>query len=157
VKVFKVVMEKGIKKVENIVIEVEAQNIVEAEAKAQKRLWEFRDGEEMSYCDKHAKESLEYAWITSVKEKKELDIGQLKKSLSILAGKRFKDAEELEKCVSEIINFPVKLTEEESSGLVADYAFIAAVNEWISLEIYYLVPPYGENRIFITEVNVEKY
>jgi len=121
VKVFRVGMEKGVKKVETIVIEIEAKDAEEAGVKSHEMLWKFRDGEEMHYYDKSIEESIDYACVTSITEKKDI------------------------------------LSEEDPSGLVADYCFIGGLNEESFIEIYYLLSPYGEDKIFITETNVENY
>jgi len=156
-KIFRIGMEKGIKKVETIIIEVEAKDAEEAGIKAHEMLWKFRDGEEMHYCDKHIEEVVDYTCVTSVTEKIDIDLKLIEKVLLSIVGKRFKDKEALEKHVSAIINFPVKLSEEDPSGLVSDYCFIGDLNGEAFIEIYYLLSPYGEDKIFITETNVENY
>jgi len=156
-KVFKIGMEKGIKKVETIIIEIEAKDAEEAGLKAHEMIWKFRDGEKMHYCDKHIEEVVDYTCVTSVTEKIDINLKRIEKMLLSIVGKRFKDKEALEKYVSEIIDFPVKLSEEDPSGLVADYCFIGGLSEEAFIEIYYLLSPYGEYKIFITEVNVENY
>jgi len=69
---------------------------------------------------------------------------------------RFESKEALEKVLKK---YGIKeLNEVDESGLVADYAFIGAVDEegYGYVDIYYLKIPYGENRLFITGVEVNE-
>jgi len=69
---------------------------------------------------------------------------------------RFESKEALEKVLKK---YGIReLNEVDESGLVADYAFIGAVDEdgYGYVDIYYLKIPYGENRLFITGVEVNE-
>jgi len=81
----------------------------------------------------------------------------IKNKIETLVHKRFKDKESLEKHISELINYPIQLNESDPSGLVADYAFIGDINGESFIEVYYLISPYGEEKIYVTEVNFEDY
>jgi hypothetical protein len=69
---------------------------------------------------------------------------------------RFKSKEKLEKVLKKYgIN---GLDEVDKSGLVADYAYIGAIDSegYGYVDIYYLKIPYGEDRILITGVEVSE-
>jgi len=69
---------------------------------------------------------------------------------------RFESKEALEKVLKK---YGIReLNEVDESGLVADYAFIGAVDEdgYGYVDIYYLKIPYGENKILVTGVEVNE-
>ena len=88
---------------------------------------------------------------------KEDVFANMKKNLEKeLLWSRFESKEALEKVIKK---YGIKeLNEVDESGLVADYAFIGAVDEegYGYVDIYYLKIPYGENKILITGVEVSE-
>jgi len=69
---------------------------------------------------------------------------------------RFESKEELEKVLKKYgIN---GLDEVDESGLVADYAYIGAIDEegYGYVDIYYLKVPYGEDKILVTGVEISE-
>jgi len=88
---------------------------------------------------------------------KEDIFANMKKNLEKeLLWNRFESKEALEKVLG---RYGIKkLNEVDESGLVADYAFIGAVDEegYGYVDIYYLKIPYGEDRILVTGVEVNE-
>jgi len=77
----------------------------------------------------------------------------IQNNIQEIVGKRFKDKTDLELFLQN--KYDIKSIDNvDESGLVTDYAFIGSISENCGyLDIYYLKVPYGEETIYITEVN----
>lgn len=84
-------------------------------------------------------------------------IAFIKKDLEKLVGTRWECREDLEKHLNKIYEIDSKLNKVDKSELLNDYAFTMSIfKNWGTMDIYYLEIPYGEDTIYITEVNVSK-
>jgi Rad3-related DNA helicase len=63
--------------------------------------------------------------------------------------------EELQSHLQEKFGLTSELEDIDESGLVADYAFLMGIYEdYGYIDIYYLISPFGEDNIYITEISV---
>jgi hypothetical protein len=97
----------------------------------------------------------------SIKVKKVMTDGKInfiKKDIESLVGTRWKNKKHLWEYLKNKYELEgEKLQKIEKSGLISDYAFVCGIfKEYGYIDIYYLKIPYGEEKIYITEVSVSE-
>lgn len=82
-------------------------------------------------------------------------VNHVSQSAEKLVGTRWKTKQTLEDHLLEEGLITGSLDDVDESGLVEDYALIGGIKKYFGiLDIYYLKIPYGDQTIYITEVNV---
>jgi len=72
-----------------------------------------------------------------------------------LVGTRWESKDELEKFLRKEYLLQGRLSDVDESGLVADYAYVIGMfDDYGYMDIYYLTIPYGDEKIYITEVSL---